>query len=143
MMTLENGLEIAALVVAVGGGVWGVVRWFAVRDRATIDKAFQEANDRIDEAKAHAEIEAEKIREELAQAKLDLVRAQRDLAVLKDRLDRMPDGEYLQAKLESLESKIERKIDGLASSLHASIKSMTDAMTAGVTAALQAHGSGR
>ena len=98
-MTAIHWLMIAGLVLVPLGGVLGIIRWFAERDRAALDQALKAANEDIDELRA------------------DLSTAEKDLAILREQIKNLPDKDLLYQRFADMENKIDVKLETLTARL--------------------------
>lgn len=140
ILDLFTGLSVLVGIVTL---VWGIVRWFANRERAANEARMKESRETMERERVATDVRIAEAMTKIAALQAELAQAKQDLAVLKERIHSLPNQEALQDKLGSLEEKLEKKIDNLAVSLQASMKAMADAMTTGVVAALRAHESRR
>jgi len=91
-MTPANILTVCALLIAVFGGLWGIVRSLLARDRKTVEDQQAAMWRRLDTLRN------------------DLQEAQVKQAELKARLDAAPDWEM---RIRDLEVRLEKKLDSL------------------------------
>ena len=98
-MNLEQWFTLALVIIGLSGGIWGIIKALLYRDRKGVEDQQEETRKWVEE-----------IQKELSAAQIEL-------AVLKERINGIPDRDFLQTKMDSMEEKLERKFDLLAARL--------------------------
>lgn len=92
MWTRAEILSLIAVILVLGGGIWGIIRSLLARDRNTVDKNEGALWKRLDE-----------LRSEQVKIKIEQ-------GVLRERVRAMPDHDELHEKFEAMQEKLDKKL---------------------------------